>query len=233
MSKEKVEVLVEGGKAVAGAQMGQALGPLGININQILQDINKKTEAFKSMKVPVKIIADTETKKYTIEIGTPPVAELIKRELGIQKASSQPNKQKVGNLAIEQVIKIAKMKKDSMFARTLKASAKCVVGSCNALGVLVEGKTAPEINKDIDKGLYDNEIKQEKTEVSAEKMKRLKEDLNRIQAELEKQQEKLAALKVEEKPTAAAKEEVKEEKPSEEKKEKKPSEEKKEKKGKK
>ena len=162
MSKETVEIMIEGGKAVAGPTVGQKLGPLGINIQQVLIKINEKTASFKGMKVPVKIIVETSDKSFNLEIGTPPTAELIKKELNLQKGSGVPNKIKTGNLGIEQVIKIAKMKQDSLFVNNLKAAVKTIVGTCNSLGMLIEGKTAKDIVQDINQGKYDKEIKEEK-----------------------------------------------------------------------
>ena len=79
---EIIEVLVDGGEASPGPPLGPALGPLGVNIMNVANDINKKTGPFKGMKVPVKItIADD--KSYEIEVGTPPISALIKDELGL------------------------------------------------------------------------------------------------------------------------------------------------------
>ena len=206
MTKEIIELLVEGGKATANQQMATKLGPMGINIKDVLAKINEKTASFKGMKVPVKIIVETEDKTFDLEIGTPPVSELIKKELSLEKGSAQPEKEKVGNLAIEQIIKVAKMKQDSMLVNNLKGAVKSVIGSCNSIGVLVEGKNAKEINEDVDNGNYDKEINEEKTEISEEKKELLKEQLESVQEELKKEIEAEKALE-EEKP----KEEVKEE----------------------
>ena len=181
MGKESVDALVEGGKASAAPPLGPALGPLKVNIGQVVAEINKKTEAFKGMKVPVKVIVDTETKEFEIEIGTPPVSGLIKKELSMQKGSGYPNKDKVANMAIEDAIKVAKMKQDAFFNATLKGAVKIVIGSANAMGVLVEGKTAVEINPEIDAGEYDDVIASGKTEVSAEKRAMLAEQLVTVQ----------------------------------------------------
>src|SRR3989344_821413 len=89
--KETVEVLVEGGKAIAGPQLGGTLGPLKVNINQVISVINDKTKDFKGMKVPVKVIVDTETKDFNIEIGTPPTSELIKKEIELKLGPGEPN----------------------------------------------------------------------------------------------------------------------------------------------
>lgn len=207
--KEKVEVIVEGGKAAAGAQMGQALGPMGVNIQAILQEINKKTAAFKGMKVPVKILVDKETKEFEVTVGTPPVSELIKKELNLEKGSGMPDKEKIANIAIEQVIKITKMKESSILHNSLKAAVKTVAGSCNSLGILIEGKTSKEINIDIEAGKYNQEIKEEKTEVSKEKLDLLKKQLVEVQEKIKKEIEKAKAE--EEKTIEVKKEEVKEE----------------------
>lgn len=186
MSKEIVEVIVEGGKASSNAAFGQAFGPLGINIQEILDKINEKTSSMKGMKIPVKVIVDTETKKFELELGSPPISELIKKEIGIDKGSGSAKLDKVGNLAMEQVVKIAKVKKDSMLANNLKSVINCVIGSCGPLGVLVEGKEPKEIIEDINKGIYDNTINNEITKVSEEKKEILDKQLEEIKEELSK-----------------------------------------------
>ncbi len=190
--KEKIELLVEGGKAVAGPEMGQKLGPLKINIPDVLSKINEKTSMFKGMKVPVKLFIDIKTKDIEIQIGTPPVSELIRKELTLEKGSGVPNKERIGNISIEQVIKIAKMKQESMFVNDLKAAVKNVIGSCNSMGVLIESIPAKDFVKKIDS--YNDLIKQQKTEVSKEKLDKLKADIEEIQRVYKKEQEKLKAL---------------------------------------
>lgn len=202
--KEKVEAMVEGGKASAAPPLGSALGPLGVNIGEVINKINEKTAAYKGMKVPVAVVVDTSSKEFDVEVGSPPTSALIKKELGIEKGAGIPHKDKVGNLGIEQAIKIAKMKIDSMMARDLKSAVKTVVGSCNSLGVLVEGKTAVEINKDIDAGKFDREINAEAVEVPAEKKAVLKEQLEEVRKFYEKDLAKIKAEKEAEKEAAPA-----------------------------
>lgn len=192
MSKEKIELLVEGGKAIANSSISQTLGPLRINIQDVLKRINEKTNSFHGMKIPVKVIVDNKTKEVELEFGTPPISELIKKEINAEKGSSEPNKNKIGNLAIEEVIKIAKMKHESMHVNDIKAAVKNVIGSCNAMGVLVEGKSAIEINIDVDKGLYDNEIENLKTDVPEDKKENLKQQLKEVQEKITKELKKLA-----------------------------------------
>lgn len=213
MGKEIVNVIVEGGKATAGAQLGQTLGPLKVNIAEIVNKINEKTSSFKGIKVPVKVIVDTQTKEFNVEVGSPPVSELIKKEINIEKGSGEPNKKKIANLAIEQVIKIAKMKHDSMLEKTLKSAVKSIIGSCGTLGILVEGKIPVEINGDIDSGVFDKEIKAEKTEITQEKQDMLQQQLAEVQDRINRELEKLKALEEQEKKevkVAEVKEEVKE-----------------------
>ena len=74
---DTVEALVDGGKASAGPPLGPALGPKGVNIGQVIAEINRKTKAFDGMKVPVKILINDD-KSFEIKVGTPPVSALIK-----------------------------------------------------------------------------------------------------------------------------------------------------------
>tara|TARA_Y100000034_G_C6891059_1_gene409907 strand:+ start:412 stop:1068 length:657 start_codon:yes stop_codon:yes gene_type:complete len=215
--KETIEILVEGGKAKADASMAQKLGPMKINIQDVLKNINEKTESFKGMKVPVKIEVDPNTKEFEISVGTPPVSELIKKELNLQKGSSFPNKDKVANIGIEQVIKVAKMKESSILHNSLKSVVKTVIGSCNALGILVEGKEARDVNKEVDEGNFDKEINEVKTEISEDRKKKLEEDLEAFNKEFLGDVEKLKS-KMKEKAEAAAAEKKEEEGKTEEKK---------------
>lgn len=157
MPKQVVEVLVEGGKATPGPPLGPAIGPLGLNVMQVVQKINEATKDFAGMQVPVKIIVDPATKQFEIEVGTPPVSQLIKKELGLEKGSDEAGRNIVGNLTMEQVIKIAKAKKAQMLASNLKAAAKEVIGTALTMGVTVEGKDPRVVQKEIDEGVY-NEV---------------------------------------------------------------------------
>lgn len=156
---ETIEALVEGGKASAGPPLGPALGPMGVNIMQVINTINEKTKDFQGMKVPVKVIIDPKSKDFTIEVGTPPAASLILNELGAEKGSGAPSTHKIGNLSIDQAIKIAKMKYDSLLGKEIKQKTKEIIGTCITLGVNVEGKNPKEIQKAIDNGDFDTKFK--------------------------------------------------------------------------
>jgi len=151
---EKLDVLVDGGKATPGPPLGPALGPMGVNVIQVVNAINEKTKAFMGMKVPVTILVDSKTKGFEIKVGTPPVSALILKEIKIEKGSGSPKATKVGNLTVEQVQKIAEMKKDSMLGKDKKARFKEVVGTCVSMGVMVDSKDPKVIMKEIEKGGY-------------------------------------------------------------------------------
>lgn len=152
--KVTVQALVDGGKASAGPPLGPALGPLGANIAKIIDAINQKTKDFAGLKVPVKVIVDKDTKEFEIEIGTPPVSALIKKELGVEKGGKAKG-EVVGNLTMEQVVKIAKMKRDVTLAKELKSTVKEILGTCVSMGVTCEGKNPKEVIKEVNEGKYD------------------------------------------------------------------------------
>ncbi len=185
MATSSVEVLIEGGKATAAPPLGPALGPLGVNIGQVVTDINKKTADFKGMQVPVKVSVDKDTKAYTISIGTPPASALIKKEAKLEKGSGKPHVDFVADLKIEQIIKIAKMKEDSLTGKTLKERVKEIIGSCRSLGVKVEEVTPAEAIQLVNSGRFDKEIAEEKTEISEEELRQIELERIRLQKDLE------------------------------------------------
>lgn len=158
MSEKKVvDLLVAGGQATAGPPLGPALGPLGVNVLEIVNKINELTKDYAGMKVPVKVKVDPETKEFEVTVGTPTTSALIVKELKIEKGSGTPNTEKAGNFTMEQVVRIAKLKRPQLLAKTLKAAAKEVLGSCVSIGVTVEGKDPREVQKEIDEDKH-NEL---------------------------------------------------------------------------
>ena len=155
VEKKVVDLLVGGGQATAGPPLGPALGPLGVNILAIVNKINELTKDYAGMKVPVKVAVDPETKEFEVSVGTPTASALIVRELKIEKGSGTPNTQKVGNLTMEQVIGIAKLKRSEVLAKDLKAAAKEILGSCVSMGVTVEDKDPREVQTEVDEGEHD------------------------------------------------------------------------------
>ena len=155
---ERLNLLVDGGKATAGTPIGPALGPLGMNIGEVVAAINAKTKAFTGMKVPVTLIIDPKTKAFEIEVGTPPASALILKEAGIEKGSGEAGKNVVGNLSLKSAIKIAEMKRESSFAKDRKAGVSEIAGTCVTMGITVDGMPPKDFQKELAAGRYDKQL---------------------------------------------------------------------------
>ncbi len=182
----QIKLLIEGGKMSPGPALSQKLGPLGMNMGEIIQKINDATKDFNGLKVPVELEIDTGTKEFEINVFSPPVSELLKKELGLEKGSGAQLKIQVANASIEQIISIAKTKFPDMLCNNLKTAVKTVVGTCVSLGILIENKSALDVEKLIDAGKYDKEIKEERTETFQEKREKLDKYFNELHTEQEK-----------------------------------------------
>jgi large subunit ribosomal protein L11 len=147
-----VEALVPGGKASAGPPLGPALGPLGVNVAQVVAKINEQTKDLNGMQVPVKVIVKSRT-EFEIEVGTPPTSALIIKEMGVEKGSG--DKTVVGNLSMEQVIKIANIKRKGLLSKTMKHAASEVIGTAGTLGATIEGMPSKEAQLAVSSGKYD------------------------------------------------------------------------------
>ena len=151
-----VELLVAGGQATAGPPLGPALGPLGMNLMAVVNKINELTKDYAGMKVPVKVSVNTEDKSFEVTVGTPTASALLVAELKVEKGSGTPNTVKIGDLSVEQIVRIAKIKRPELLASTLKGAAKEMMGTCVSLGVTVDGRDPREVQKEIDDGKYDD-----------------------------------------------------------------------------
>lgn len=199
----QIKILTEGGAMKPGPALSQKLGPLGINISQVIQRVNEATSAFTGLKVPVELDVNPKTKNFEIRIFSPPVAELLKKELGIQKGSGAHKKLQVANASIEQIILIAKTKSGNLLSKDLKSAVKTVVGTCNSLGILIDNKSPKIVEEEIEEGKYNKEIKEGRTETPPEKKAKLKEFFDALSSKQQKE------LKAEEAAAAAASEEKK------------------------
>ena len=157
--KKSISALVSGGEASAGPPLGPALGPMGLNVLQVVNMINEKTKDFPGMKVPVKVEVDSETKKFTVEVGIPPTTALIAKEAHITKGSGNCGITYVGNITMDSAVKIAKMKNETSYAKDIKGVVKEIIGSCVSSGIKVEDKPAKEVFSDISAGKYDGLFK--------------------------------------------------------------------------
>ena len=159
MGEQKISSLVTGGQASAGPPLGPALGPMGVNIMEVINAINDKTKDFEGMKVPVTVKVDSDTKKWNIEIGIPSAAALILKEAGIQKGSGTSGTDWVGDIPMDGIVKVAKTKLETSYADSLKSVTKEIIGTCLCLGIKIEGKTPKELTAEINDGKWDDKIK--------------------------------------------------------------------------
>jgi large subunit ribosomal protein L11 len=154
-----VEALVAGGKASAGPPLGPALGPLGVNVAEVVARINEATRDLNGMQVPVKIKVRSRT-DYDVEVGTPPTSALILKEVGAEKGAG--DKSVVGNLTIGQVVDIAAIKRRGLLSKTLKSAAREVIGTAGSLGVTVEGMPSKDAQKAVLEGKFDEVLEEAK-----------------------------------------------------------------------
>ncbi|MFB6168801.1 MAG: 50S ribosomal protein L11 [Haloferacaceae archaeon] len=149
-----IEVLVPGGEADPGPPLGPELGPTPVNVQDVVSQINEQTAAFDGMEVPITVEYDDDG-SFTIEVGVPPTAELIKDEAGFETGSGEPQSEFVANLTVEQVRKIAEQKSSDLLSYDLENAAKEVVGTCTSLGVTIEGNDPRDFKERLDGGEYD------------------------------------------------------------------------------
>ena len=135
--KATVKIQIPAAKATAGPPIGSSLGPHGINIGQFVKDFNAKTADKEGLIIPV-IMTIYEDRSFDFVLKTPPAAVLIMKELGLDKASGVPNKNKVGKLTKAQVEKIAKIKLPDLNTTSLEAAMSMVAGTARSMGVTVE-----------------------------------------------------------------------------------------------
>jgi len=110
------------------------------------------------MKVPVKIIVDTDTKEFEIEVGIPTTSALIAKEAKLEKGASQPGREYVGNITFDQLMNVARVVNQKLRLRRMKSVVLQVVGTCKSMGVKVDGKLPEEVVKLIKEGYYDDKI---------------------------------------------------------------------------
>lgn len=166
--KKVLSFQVEGGKAKPGPPIGPSVSALGLDVNEVVRRINEATKKFEGMTVPVKVVVDTETKEYSVEVGVPTTTALLLRAVGASKPSGDPAHQKIGDLPFEKIVEIALMKKPQLLAKTLKGAVKMVLGSARSIGVTVDGKDPKEVSREVDRGAYDEILSKYEEEWSKE-----------------------------------------------------------------
>lgn len=136
-----VNLRVPAGAAKPGPAIGQALGPLGINMAEFCKQFNEKTSAIYERDVPLSVrLHAMSDRSFTFDVRSPPVSYLVKRVVGLDKGPSNPSYDNpTGYIAPEQVYEIAKIKQqdDHLWHLPLEGIARSVIGTCRTLGVRV------------------------------------------------------------------------------------------------
>ena len=132
--KAVVKVQIAAGKATAAPPVGTALGPHGINMGMFIKEYNEKTAALTGSVVPV-VVTIYEDRSYSFVTKSPPAADLIRKEAGIEKGSATPNKNKVGKLTRAKIRSIAEVKMNDLNANSIEGAMKMVEGTARSMGV--------------------------------------------------------------------------------------------------
>ena len=134
-----IKLQVAAGKANPSPPVGPALGQHGVNIMEFCKAFNAATQDIEpGLPTPV-VITVYSDRSFTFITKTPPAAILLKKTLGLQKASAEPNKNKVGKISREQLEEIAKTKEPDLTAADLDAAVRTIAGSARSMGIDVEG----------------------------------------------------------------------------------------------
>ncbi|MCY0902850.1 MAG: 50S ribosomal protein L11 [Firmicutes bacterium] len=131
-----IKLQVVAGKATPAPPIGPALGQAGVNIMMFCKEFNARTSDQPGMVIPV-VITVYEDRSFTFELKTPPAAILIKKAIGIESGSGEPNKKKVGTITREKVREIAETKMVDLNAADIDAAMRMVEGTARSMGVLV------------------------------------------------------------------------------------------------
>ena len=133
---DEFKLQIPAGKANPSPPVGPALGQRGVNIMEFCKAFNEKTKDMMGYNIPV-VITVYSDRSFTFITKKPPVTDLIKKEIGLQKGSDNPLKNKVGKITKEQIMKIVQTKMDDLNAHDEEAAARIIEGSCRSMGVEV------------------------------------------------------------------------------------------------
>lgn len=129
-----IKLQVPAGKANPAPPIGTALGPQGVNIMEFCKQFNAKTSSLGDIKIPV-VITVYADRSFTFITKTPPAADLIKKEIKLEKGSGKPNREKVGSITRAQLEEIAKLKMPDLNTTNLEAAVRTIEGTAKSLGL--------------------------------------------------------------------------------------------------
>ena len=132
-----VKLQIPAGKATPAPPVGTALGPHGVNIMQFTKEFNAKTADQAGMIIPV-ILTVYQDRSFSFITKTPPVSVLIKKAIGLDLGSGEPDKTKVGTISKDKVREIAEIKMPDINAGSIETAMSMVAGTARSMGVVVE-----------------------------------------------------------------------------------------------
>ena len=135
--KSIVKVQIEAGKATPAPPIGPSLAPHGINLSEFCKQFNDMTKDQMGFVIPVEITV-YEDRTYELRLKKPPVSNLIKKAIGVEKGSGEPNKKKVGTITRAQIKEIAEMKMPDLNTDNLESAMKMVEGTAKGMGVEIK-----------------------------------------------------------------------------------------------
>lgn len=151
-----VRVQVQAGKASPSPPLGPALSQYGLQVDKVVAEINKLTEGYSGMEVTVVLRIDETTGKYSIDVMSPTTTSLLLKYAKAQEPSGDPAHKKVGDITLEDAVKVALAKKKSLNAKTLKSAVKSVISTARSIGLTINGKDPKEVLAEIGRGLHDD-----------------------------------------------------------------------------
>ncbi len=132
-----IKLQIPAGAATPAPPVGPALGQHGVNIMDFCKQFNAKTSDQNGLTIPV-VITVYADRSFSFICKTPPAPVLIKKAAGIDKASGEPNKNKVASITLAQVEEIAKTKMPDLNAASLESAMNLVKGTARSMGITVE-----------------------------------------------------------------------------------------------
>ena len=133
-----IKLHVPGGQANPAPPVGPALGQHGVNIMEFCKQFNAKTQGQQGITIPAEITVYAD-RTFTFITKTPPASVLLKRAVGLDKGSGEPNREKVATVTVEQLKEIAEAKMEDLNAGSVDSAIRMIVGTARSMGITVEG----------------------------------------------------------------------------------------------